>query len=145
MSRLYEEQMNDEYFGITKSDIAQTLVELERIKKETDPNGIDAKTPGSKLDAGKPPVTRGLLDYFPRGCLEVSRVSAKGAEKYSWKGWESVPDGVNRYLDAAGRHLVYRGIDGETDRDTGLLHLAQLAWNSLAALELYLREKEKND
>ena len=111
-------------------------------KYEKDPNGIDAKTPGSKLDSGKSPITRGLLGYFPRGCLAVASVSEAGAKKYSWKGWESVPDGVSRYLDALGRHLAYREIEGEKDQDTGLDHLAQVAWNSLAALELYLRENE---
>lgn len=110
---------------------------------EKDPNGIDLKTPGSKADAGKAPVTRGLLGYFPRAVLAVAAVSKCGAEKYSWAGWREVPDGVNRYLDALGRHLAYREIEGEKDKDTGLDHLAQVAWNSLAALELYLKEKEQ--
>lgn len=110
--------------------------------QERDPNGIDLKTPGAKADDGKAPITRGLLGYFPRAILAVAAVSKRGAEKYSWRGWESVPDGTNRYLDALGRHLVYREIEGEKDKDTGLDHLAQVAWNSLAALELYLRQNE---
>jgi len=117
----------------------------EYLSLEKDPNGFDLKTPGAKADEGKPPITRGLLDYFPRGCLAISQVSAEGAKKYSWKGWEKVPNGISRYLDAAVRHITYRSIEGEIDKDTQLLHLAQVAWNTLAALELFLREKETNN
>jgi hypothetical protein len=106
---------------------------------EQDPNGKNSKEPGSKLDAGKSPVFQGLLDYFPRACLAVADVSAAGARKYSWKGWESVPDGVQRYSDALGRHLVNERIDGPFDPD-GFLHAAQVAWNALAVLELKLKE-----
>jgi len=109
---------------------------------EKDPHGKQIKEPGAKFDAGKSPVFQGLLDYFPRACLEVAKVSLVGANKYSWKGWEEVPDGVTRYANALGRHLLLEAIEGELDRDTGLLHKAQVCWNSLARLELYLRQHE---
>ena len=111
--------------------------------KEEDPNGLDFKQSGAKADAGKAPIFRGLLDYFPRACREVALVSLRGATKYSWKGWENVPDGPNRYCDALTRHLVYESIEGAFDRDTGLLHASQVAWNALARLELVLREMEE--
>lgn len=110
-------------------------------KRESDPHGKSAKEFGSKLDAGKSPVFQGLLDYFPRACLAVADVSARGAAKYAWKGWETVPDGVNRYSNALGRHIVNEAIEGSYDSD-GFLHKAQIAWNAFAALELFLREKE---
>ena len=106
---------------------------------EQDPNGKQPHELGSKLDAGKPSVYRGLLDYFPRACLAVAEVSTVGAKKYAWKGWESVPDGINRYADAGARHIVKESIEGPWDSDTKLLHKAQKAWNALAELELYLR------
>lgn len=117
---------------------------------EFDPNGKSLKEPGAKADAGKSPVFQGLLDYFPRACQAIAEVSAAGAEKYSWKGWEKVDDGVNRYRNAAARHILYEAMEGlydETMITTNgkkILHLAQVAWNDLAALELFLREKEKN-
>lgn len=114
----------------------------ETTSKESDPTGRQAKDPGSKLDAGKPPVMRGVIQYFPRALMAVSLVSLKGAEKYTWRGWETVPDGPNRYGDALARHLVLEDIEGEYDKDTGLLHAAQAAWNALARLELILREQE---
>ena len=114
-----------------------------RLPNESDPSGKLPSEPGAKLDAGKSPIYRGLLNYFPRACLAVADVSAAGASKYAWKGWESVPDGINRYSDALGRHVVNMGIDGPYDAE-GFLHRSQIAWNALAALELYLREQEKS-
>lgn len=118
------------------------LEEYAQCFEEKDPNGIAAKTPGAKLDAGKSPVLQGLLDYFPRACLEVARVSEIGAKKYSWKGWEKVLDGPIRYGNALVRHIIAEGIEGPYDKDTGLLHASQEAWNALARLELILREHD---
>jgi hypothetical protein len=111
--------------------------------KEKDPNGKDAKQSGSKLDSGKSPVFRGLIDYFPRACMAVAEVSQRGAEKYVWKGWEDVPDGINRYSDAIIRHICKEAIEGKIDPDFGLLHKAHVAWNALAVLELELRHSEE--
>lgn len=108
---------------------------------EIDPNGKNPNEPGAKLDAGKAPIVRGVLCYFPRALEEVAKVSGFGAAKYTWGGWESVPDGVSRYSDAMGRHIIGEAIDGEIDPATGLPHAAQVAWNALARLELMLRDK----
>lgn len=113
--------------------------------KQSDPNGLDAKTPGAKLDYGKPPLYRGLLDYFPRACMSIADVSAKGASKYSWKGWEKVEDGQNRYMDAMLRHVAKESVEGPIDLETGCYHLSQVAWNALATLELFLKELEESN
>ena len=117
---------------------------------EKDPNGRNPHEPGAKLDAGKAPVFQGVLDYFPRAIEAVSMVSQAGANKYAWKGWEAVPDGYNRYMNALGRHIVKRSKEGPWDSDFAeqgikILHDAQVAWNALAALELYLRENNAKD
>jgi hypothetical protein len=98
--------------------------------------------PGVKLDMGKSPVRKGLLEYFPRACLAVAEVSAFGATKYVWDGWKGVPDAVNRYGDAEVRHICYAAIEGSKDRESKLLHAAHEAWNSLARLEKILEEAE---
>jgi hypothetical protein len=109
--------------------------------QEVDPNGLDAKQPGAKLDAGKAPVARGALHYFPRAIAAVSVLSSIGAKKYTWKGWQDVPDGVNRYGDAAARHEGHLDVGFHArDPDTGVLELTAVAWNDLARLEIYLRE-----
>ena len=106
---------------------------------EKDPMAPPPGAPGAKLDAGKAPVLRGLLAHFPRACQEVAEVSAHGASKHTWNGWESVPDGIARYGDALARHLC-KGALEQTDSDSHLPHAAHAAWNALAVLELTLRE-----
>ncbi len=109
---------------------------------EYDPNGIAPNEPGSKLDAGKICLYRGALDYFPRALEQVAAVSTFGATKYSWKGWETVPEGIERYSDALVRHLVAHSKGELKDSDSGLLHASHTAWNALARLELLLRKLE---
>ena len=108
---------------------------------ETDPNGKSAHEPGSKLDSGKPCVFRGVVKYFPKAVLAVAEVSAFGAEKYTWGGWETVPNGIDRYSDAMMRHIFKEGSGEICDPDSNLMHAAHTAWGALARLELMLREE----
>lgn len=117
---------------------------------EKDPNGYAPNTPGAKLDAGKAPVFQGVLGYFPRALIALASLSGYGAHKYAWKGWESVPDGENRYGNGLGRHLLKEAIEGEWDKDAEndpnypgcILHATQVAWNAMARLELILKRKQ---
>lgn len=113
-------------------------------KIESDPTGAKPHTPGAKMDAGKSPIMQGVIQYFPRALKAVSEVSLAGAKKYTWNGWESVPDGINRYSDALGRHLLAEVTEGLIDPDTGCYHAAQVAWNAFARLELILRRLERS-
>ncbi len=102
---------------------------------EVDPNGIDAHAPGAKLDAGKlrPHL---VLGGFANALEQVIKVGTDGAAKYSDNGWKEVKGGESRYMDALGRHLLALQ-KGEThDPLSGSPHLAHVAWNALAVLEL---------
>ena len=109
---------------------------------ERDPNGLDPKAGGAKLDAGKPCMWRGLINYFPRATKAVAAISTFGAAKYSWGGWFTVNEGFERYSDAMVRHLAAESAEGPWDNDSGLLHAAHTAWNALARLELLIKEHE---
>ena len=75
----------------------------------------------------------------------MAELSTIGAKKYSWKGWEAVPDGIHRYGDALGRHELRIESDyTRRDPDTGVLETTAVAWNALARLELILRERESD-
>lgn len=106
---------------------------------ESDPNGIDQHAPGAKCDAGK--QLAGVLLDFSRALEAVADVGTFGANKYTRLGWASVPNGEQRYTDALMRHLL-KGQREAIDPDSGLDHLAHLAWNCLAVLELRLREAQ---
>jgi hypothetical protein len=112
--------------------------------KEEYTNDPEAKIAvgGIKYDAGKAPIYRGCLSYFPRAMAEVASVSDFGARKYAWNGWQRVDDGVNRYSDALVRHLADEGKGEVLAPDSGLRHAAHVAWNALARLELMLRDEE---
>jgi len=109
---------------------------------EKDPTGRNPNEPGAKVDAGKPCLYRGAINYFPRAIEAVAEVSTFGANKYCWGGWETVPDGVARYSDAMVRHLAKEAKGEVLDADSGLRHAAHFAWGALARLELMLREQE---
>lgn len=116
-------------------------------KTEFDPNGIPANTPGAKLDAGKSPLLRGAIQYFPRAIQAVADLSAYGANKYTWNGWESVDGGIDRYGDAMVRHLIKERTEGLWDLEVlndpkypgHVMHPVAASWNSLARTELILR------
>jgi hypothetical protein len=95
-----------------------------------------------KYDGGKTPVFRGGVSYFPRAIEAVAAISAFGARKYAWKGWEGVDDGYNRYSDAMVRHLLSESKGEVLDPDSGLLHAAHAAWGALARLEILIKELE---
>ena len=108
-----------------------------------------------KLDTGKPLLARAVLLKFPRALEGVARASEVGYIKYGVP-----PDDTNyrgssyrRYLDPVLRHMVKHDED-PVNIETGgylppegmkILHLEQMAWNSLAVLENYLREKEEEE
>jgi len=82
----------------------------------------------------------GVLSDFSYALIEVAKVGTFGAKKYSRGGWQHVPNGIERYSDALWRHLLAERHE-LIDNDSGILHAAHLAWNSLARLELLLREE----
>lgn len=113
---------------------------------EADPNGISQNAPGAKLDAGKL-LPRLVLGEFARALEAVAEVGTVGARKYTPRGWLEVPNGQDRYAEAAMRHqiAVWKGkrLDDGVG-GTGKLHKAQVLWNLLAELELELRREEAN-
>lgn len=104
---------------------------------ERDPSGLALNAPGAKADAGK--TLAGVLLDFGHALEGVAKVGTMGAAKYSRGGWKQVPNGQQRYMDAAMRHLLKHG-QGEThDAESGLTHLSHAAWNLLAIAELDAR------
>lgn len=105
------------------------------------PDGVPQHAPGAKLDGGKPRVGL-VLSGFSRAIGEVSKVGTYGANKYTDRGWESVKSGEERYADAMLRHWL-EAVQNDGDPESGLPHLAHMAWNALAVLELYMRRQEE--
>lgn len=135
----YDDIMYDKICASLPAEEARRRAIAESKKAlEFDPNGVDQHAPGAKLDSGK--ILAGILGDFSRALTEVAKVGTAGAKKYTRGGWQSVPDGPQRYEDAMWRHLL-KAKQETHDADTGCLHAAQVIWNALACLELILREK----
>ena len=104
-------------------------------------SSTDLHVPGAKDDKTKPMA--GVLLDFSRALQTVVDVGTYGAKKYTRLGWATVPEGSQRDLDAMMRHLLAMDVDPDgLDPETGLPHLAHVAWNALAVLELQARRKE---
>ena len=91
---------------------------------------------GVKYDTEKPRMDL-VLRGFSHAIEDVADVGTYGAHKYTDDGWQSVDNGIERYLSAMIRHyLKYR--QGEMyDTESELPHLSHMAWNALAVLELW--------
>ncbi len=104
-------------------------------------SSTDLHAPGAKDDKAKPMA--GVLLDFSRALQLVADVGTYGAKKYMRQGWCVVQEGSQRYTDALVRHLLAMDVDPDgLDKETGLPHLAHVAWNALAVLELQARRKE---
>lgn len=96
--------------------------------------------PGLRYDSGKPRPE--LL--APLAQLEKGRVAAYGASKYDQHNWLKGMSWT-RISGALLRHLLLWLSGEETDRESGLPHLAHAAWNADALLEYSLRKIGTDD
>lgn len=128
-------------FYAAKHRVIETFKQTMAKPAEADPAGLDQHAPGAKLDAGKirPAL---VLGGFARALIEVTKVGTGGAAKYTEHGWTQVPNGQASYDDAQLRHWLAEHAGQPADPDTELLHAAHAAWNTLARLDLMLRERE---
>ena len=71
--------------------------------------------------------------------IEAGRTPEEAADIIPFNNWHA--GDIATYDNAMMRHILARMAGEETAADSGLLHRAHEAWNALAALELYLRNK----
>ena len=95
----------------------------------------------------KPAIYQGVLARFPLALAEVARVSMWGTRKHEVPldddSFLSIPNAYAMYSDAVARHMLGEAVEGPVNEgDGGQLHPAQLAWNALARLEVYLRGQD---
>lgn len=127
----------------TKDVVVKKPSKPEKPVAALDPNGIDQHAPGAKLDAGKPRPEL-VLSGFANALASVVRVGTDGANKYTDNGWQEVPNGFNRYREAKARHDSKFQRGQTHDKESHSLHLAHVAWNALASLELYLKQNPEH-
>lgn len=92
------------------------------------------KEKATRFNNGKPEMSEILK--FGSALVDVATVMEMGAIKYEVGNWLKGGKPDKEYLDSAMRHLMAH-ISGELyDQELGTKHLANAAWNLLAALLL---------
>ena len=101
---------------------------------------VNNTSTGLKFDDNKPMFSC----LPPHGLTELGKIAALGASKY---GKDNYRGGikVSRLLDAAYRHLIYASDGKDHDEVDGNNHLASVAWNVLAALQVIKDYPELDD
>lgn len=74
----------------------------------------------------------------------VVDVYTAGAKKYGENRWQTLPNGVNRYLGAFFRHLTAYKRGEQFDPEDGCLHLDKCIWNMIAVRHCFLADKGVN-
>lgn len=88
------------------------------------------------------PIFSGVLKYFPKALLEISKVSKAGNDQHNpgkELHWDRSKSGDE--LDALTRHLL----DAGTIDTDGIRHSGKLAWRALANLEKELEQASQTD
>lgn len=81
------------------------------------------------------PVATGVVDYFPDALVYLSKISFDGNEKHNpGEPLHWARDKSTDHADCAMRHFVDRGKKDAS----GTRHTGQLAWRTLAMLQLEL-------
>lgn len=95
---------------------------------------------GKKFDQGKPRISLLSSDAI----VEVAKVATMGAQKYDDHNWRK---GMkwSRLLDAAERHLLKYNKGERVDEESGLSHLAHVAWNLMALIEYEINNVGEDD
>ena len=74
----------------------------------------------------------------------VVDVYTAGAKKYGENRWQTLPNGVNRYMGAFFRHLTAYKRGEQFDPEDGCLHLDKCIWNMIAVRHCFLADKGVN-
>lgn len=118
-----------------------SVTKVDRLINSSSPHNI------KKYDSNK--LQASCLLQFSNALASIVEVGMYGNKKYgSDSNWKKLKGGQERYLDALIRHLLSLKVKDSKfeeknafDEESKLLHLAHLAWNSLACLELALEKK----
>ena len=120
-----EENSIDSFFVDTK------IIEKEPIATESVKNDFADKKP--RWDLLPIEELAGVVDVY-----------TAGAKKYGENRWQTLPNGVNRYMGAFFRHLTAHKRGEQFDPEDGCLHLDKCIWNMIAVRHCFLADKGIN-
>ena len=139
-------------FKLTKSGKYRTEYEHESLGEYSLlESNIIAALAAKKEPATSESIKNDFADKKPRWDLlpidelgGVVDVYTAGAKKYGENRWQTLPNGVNRYLGAFFRHLTAYKRGEQFDPEDGCLHLDKCIWNMIAVRHCFLADKGVN-
>lgn len=120
-----------------KKQLRKAISTLQKKLSKYESCEIENQKEDKAIERKNTPVFSGCLAYFPNALKEVSKASLAGNKQHlegqplHWDKNKSTD-----HADALVRHLLDH-TENPID-DDGVLHLAKVAWRSLALLEQYL-------
>lgn len=149
---VYKDGWGHFVFSIAKNGDYKIEHECETLGKYSllESNIIDALATKKESTANES-IKNDFADKKPRWDLlpidelaGVVDVYTAGAKKYGENRWQSLPNGVNRYLGAFFRHLTAHKRGEHFDPEDGCLHLDKCIWNMIAVRHCFLADKGIN-
>ena len=139
-------------FKLTKSGKYRTEYEHESLGEYSLlESNIIAALAAKKEPATSESIKNDFADKKPRWDLlpidelgGVVDVYTAGAKKYGENRWQTLPNGVNRYMGAFFRHLTAHKRGEQFDPEDGCLHLDKCIWNMIAVRHCFLADKGIN-
>lgn len=116
---------------------SREILREKGLKPNTNVSSAGFDTMANKV--GKPSVSTGVLEFWPRALRQLAILSEKGwlhAPGRAVGTHRQVP--TQEFINARARHLLDEQIEGPMDAKLGELHAACIAWNSLEVLERML-------
>ena len=114
-------------------------------------SNIIADLAAKKESATSESIKNDFADKKPRWDLlpidelgGVVDVYTAGAKKYGENRWQTLPNGVNRYMGAFFRHLTAHKRGEHFDPEDGCLHLDKCIWNMIAVRHCFLADQGIN-
>lgn len=141
------------------NDNAETINALLQDHTATDNESTDANIPSEEehniSNESNPSTSESIKNDFadkkPRWDLlpieelaGVVDVYTAGAKKYGENRWQTLDNGVNRYLGAFFRHLTAHKRGEYIDPEDGCLNIDKCIWNMIAVRHCFLRDNNIN-
>lgn len=83
-------------------------------------------------------------DLLPLHLVEhIVKVYTFGSRKYGDNTWQNLPNGYQRLKAAMLRHLTAHEKGEVNDPESGLPHLAHVAWNALSLIHFADKERKE--
>lgn len=137
---VFNDYDNEEYFNENELESCFIIINASQsqgMTKSTNESVIKEEVSFIKHDLGKIKVSLVEPDFI----LGVAEVASFGAKKYQKDNWKKCED-LDRYKDAALRHLLAYLKAEKLDEETGLSHLHHIACN-LMFLDYFDRKEQK--